>query len=285
MNVKYILGTITIATIIGGTIYMIKKSKDLEAIEEGEITLAEARSIVAEKETKSVTTNSQTDMKKAVISARKTAYDEEIDEEEEEEDEETDIEVIDECESYAYEKPTEEDAELRYEPSSRDARNQFIRMELAEWVPLEDVYQTLLNLFEFPFNPINDGDRDLKTRIIDYRAQFFGFDSKWTREVTIADIILHYARLAEFNGGESVRYWAEYFLDFNEFELMTPSHVIDKLLKSLNSHVYFNEERQTFGLFGLTSHSMDQAIKIANRNIDNSVTYEIEFNEFLKSCL
>jgi hypothetical protein len=158
-------------------------------------------------------------------------------------------------------------------------------MELAEWVPLEDTYQTLKTLFEFPFKPVNDGDELLRTQVIDYRAQFFGHASVWTKDITIADIILHYAREAEFQVGENVKYWAEYFLEFNPIHVDTPSRAIDDWIAHINNHVYFNEERATFGLFGLTRECMDQAIRIANRNIDSSVTYEIEFQEFLKSCI
>ena len=180
---------------------------------------------------------------------------------------------------------TEEDKVLRYEPSSLDALHQFKRMELAEWAAVEDTHQTLARLFEFPFQPKNDGDDMLRTQIIDYRVQFFGFGSRWAQQVSFADVILHYARCAEFNVGESVKYWVEYFLEFNDLYHSYSSYTLDEALNSLNSHTYFNEERQTFGLFGLTRGSMDQAIQIANRNIDRSVTYEIEFNEFLKSCL
>jgi hypothetical protein len=178
-----------------------------------------------------------------------------------------------------------EDIELRYDPNSRDARNQFIRMELAEWRPLEDNYQTLLRLFDFPFKPQNDGDELMATQVIDYRVRFFGFGSRWCKEVTVADIIMHYSRKAEFNCGENVRYWADYFLEFNELDFTKANHEIDEVLLRLNSHTYFNEERATFGLFGLTRECMDQAIRIANGNVDRSVTYEIEFNEFLKSCV
>src|SRR5205085_4452626 len=136
--------------------------------------------------------------------------------------------------------------------------------------------QTLTNLFNFPFKPQNDGDHDLYTKVIDYRVQFFGFGSRWSKEVTIADVILYFARNAEFNVGESVRYWAEYFLEFNDLDFTQPSYIIDERLNELNSHTYFNEERATFGLFGLSRVAMDSAINIANRNIDRSVTYEIE---------
>lgn len=325
MKLRTVMGTVTIIAIVGGTIYAIKKAKDSDKIKGEEISLDEAKAIVGARknnpqevyrnaqkcvndfdsvyptyfEDKTVETYSKADIeatRKLLEELTEGEMDEVIDdsremasynssfirsddakapyaEEEYEEEENTEIENI------------EGDGELRYEPSSREARNQFIKMELAEWVPLEDSYQILQSLFEFPFVPQNDGDYDLKTKAIDYRVQFFGFGSRWNQEISMADIILYYARQAEFNCGESVRYWAEYFLEFNAFDIHTPSRVVDDILKNLNAHTYFNEERATFGLFGLTRESMNQAITIANRNIDRSVTYEIEFNEFLKSIL
>ena len=296
MKAKHILGTVTIVAIIGGTIYAIKKSKDAKKAEGEEITLAEAKAIVAEKEfNKSYPTyfedEALIEYAKADVEATRQVVarlyedqefntDDEEDEEEpitiEQEPEEDDVEELDD---------TEEGDELRYEPSSKEARTQFIKMELADWAPLEDAHQTLTNLFNFPFKPQNDGDHDLYTKIIDYRVRFFTFGSRWAKEVTIADVILYFARKAEFDVGESVRYWTEYFLEFNELDFTQPSYLIDDILNMLNSHTYFNEERTTFGLFGLSRKAMDNAISIANRNIDRSVTYEIEFEEFLKSCI
>ena len=178
-----------------------------------------------------------------------------------------------------------EELELRHDPNSVEAKHQFIRMELADWTPMDYGYRVMLKLFDFPFVPQNDGDEMLRTQLIDFRVQFFGFNSRWVKDISMADVIIHYARAAEFNCGESMRYWVEYFLDFNGFDDEMASHTIDKIINQHNAHAYFNEERATFGLFGLTRESMNQAIAIANRNIDRSVTYEIEFNEFLKSCI
>jgi hypothetical protein len=290
---RHFWGTVTIVAIVGGTIYAIKKSKDAEKTEGEEISLEEAKDIVARgqineevdapKVRRLVATSAIPYAGDTVINADtiirgdivESVANHDVLSDEEEEDEE----ILEEDE------PTEEDGELRYDPNSKEALNQYIRMELAEWRPLEDSHQTMVKLFDFPFRPMNDGDDILRSQIADFRAQFFGTDSRWANEVTIADIILHYARAAEFNCGESVKYWVEYFLDFNELDFTMSSHEIDEMIQRLNSHTYFNEERQTFGLFGLTRDSMDQAIRIANRNVDRSVTYEHEFNEFLKSCL
>jgi hypothetical protein len=310
MKLRYILGTVTIAVIIGGTIYAIKKSKDQEKLEGEAISLEEAESIVNRHgqtlpyvENDVVTSNElfkdikhdklsprfvgETLESVSIVGVRKADIDEildDCDEDFEDEEEETllqqdvDIDML-------LKETTEEDRELRYEPNSIEARNQYIRMELAEWMPSDEVYKIMEKLFEFPFQPQNDGDEYLRTNIIDYRVRFFGFNSRWVTEVSYADVILHYARAAQYNCNETVRYWTEYFLEFNEFDEFTSSLTIDELLDQLNSHTYFNEERTTFGLFGLTRNSMDQAIRIANGNVDSSVTYEIEFNEFLKSII
>jgi hypothetical protein len=341
---RYILGTTTMLVIVGGTIYAIKKSKDLEKSEEESISLAEARALVKERGGKTEVTAEFTqvtegvdtgideshriigssgvkpplsEVVKEVEKARiiKATAVSDMDSDENEEDlldeddplhdaypeltEDSDNLPISDWEGedipsvepltdfYYYEEGInpKEDKTLRYDPNSIDAKHQFIRMELADWQPDNDVYRILLQLFEFTFVPRNRGDEILRTQIMDYKVQFFGYNSKWNKEISFADVILHYARAAEFNCGESIPYWVEYFLEFNEIEWDSTSQHIDMILDRLNTHSYFNEERQTFGLFGLTRESMDNAIKIANRNVDRSVTYEIEFNEFLKSCI
>lgn len=318
---RYIFGTTTIVLIVGGTIYAIKKSKDAEKEAEQAISLEEARDIVEsrkeEKEdseeihfTRKIEIVEESDdligqpyvSKIQGLKPSEIYYDEELDVEYEiSNDDEDPLNDKYEYLTEATPGPTieplidfsyiedgidpKEDKTLRFEPSSIEAKNQFIRMELADWEPNHDVYQIMLQLFDFAFIPTNDGDEIMRTQIIDYKSRFFGLGSKWNREVSYADVVLHYARSAEFDCGETVQYWVEYFLDFNEFTWGTTSQQVDTLLMRLNSHSYFNQERQTFGLFGLTRESMDQAIRIANGNIDRSVTYDIEFNEFLKSCL
>lgn len=319
---RYIVGTVTIIGLLGFTAYAIKKYKDEQKADEEGMTVAEAMAEVQAHKNKlheeyAEGTDSNVIHFKSPLDPVASpdsdgediegdegiapgAYDngKKFDIEDEEDDDEyfdEDDEEFDEDEEEIApqdddtipfsEYITEEDKELKYEPSSLDAKAQFINMELAEWARIEDPHKTMLKLFDFEFTPKNDGDWDLKTKIIDYKVQFFGFGSRWTQIITFADVILYFARLANYNVDESVRYWVDYFLDFNELHHTTPSHRIDELLDQLNSHTYFNEKEQTFGLFGLTRNSMDQAIKIANGNIDKSVTYEIEFNEFLKSCL
>lgn len=178
---------------------------------------------------------------------------------------------------------TEEDRQLKYEPSSDQARQQFINMELADLVVGTPSYNTVLKLFDFPFNPVNDGDYDLKTRLIDYRVQFFGFGSKWTQDISYAEVVLHYARSTAYNYDESIEYWVDYFFQFDNLTAYDSSATMGQTIEALNTHSYYNSVSETHGLFNLTSRSMELAIHIASRNVDTALTYDIEFNEFLKT--
>lgn len=315
MKAKHILGTVTIIAIVGGTIYAIKKSKDLQKQQEGEISLEEAMAEVkARREANDVPVvpvfteedmedvRAEADFQASFTRPRVVKADDFEDEPEEEEEfveyqpatkedypmkEVEEVKVMDQevdMDTPFKEYWTEEDRTLRHDCNSQEALHQYIRMELAEWAPNEENYQTMVKLFNFPFNPENDGDWDLKTQIIDYRAQFFGLESKWCQQVTFAEVILHWAKGANYNMNESIRYWAEYVLQFVELDHRMPSHAIDEVIGQLNQHTYYNEHMNTFGLFGLTKGKMEDAIMVAERNIDKTLTYHIEFNEFLKTC-
>lgn len=315
INWKYVMGVTTIVGVVAFTAYAIKKSKEQKKIEEESMTAEEAREfaktykenvgdglenpadvpeihIIGSKETDELMEDIKektfeiTGLPEELIYKGENNNNEEYGRLEELHipKEESTFNYLDcDLDNPLAETMTEEDMVLRYEPNSQEARNQFIRMELAEWVPIrEEVYTIMLNLFDISFDTENDGDWDLKTKIIDHRVQFFGFGSRWSKEVTMADVILHFAKLAVFNLDESVKFWVEYFLEHNEFEIGMDRHHMDDLVEALNNHTYFNDRLGTYGIFGLSPESMNDAIHNAKRNIDTSVTYEIEFEEFLK---
>lgn len=300
MNTKKILGIVTITVIVGGTIYAIKKSKDIQRTDEAVISLDEARAMMRLRQ--------EAEKSTAQVAERFEMTEEEIEELVDDAREEVnwnasfEVKPEDRADSIEggvspsfyddvdYNIPlaeimTEEDKVLRFEPNSQKALEQYIKMELAEWLPMEPSYQAMLRLSSFPFEPKNDGDHILLTQIIDYRAGFFGMASIWTQQVSFADVILHYARLTDFNCGGGVRSWVDHILEHNQFDDLRTSAQIDEAIDRLNDHTYFNEELVTFGLFGLTRDQMDDAARVAHMNIDKQLTYEIEYNVFLQSCL
>lgn len=180
---------------------------------------------------------------------------------------------------------TEEDKILRHDPNSQKALQQYMKMELAEWMPLENNYQTLLKLFHHEFHPLNEGDKQLHGNLADRRAEFFGPKSKWTNKVTFADIILHFARSTEFHIGEDIRFWVNHLLEFNDFFDAMTDEEVETIIHEMNTHTYYHKPTNTFGLFGLTSIQINEADNIAKNSIGRQLTYNIEYNEFLKGCM
>lgn len=296
INWKTVTGTITVLGIVGVTAYCIKKSLDAKKQAAESITVEEAMAEVqAKKELEeqlaetSATEEYEEDEDLPFIVAKPVFNIDEIEKVKPTiiEGGELDFEynfvpVLDRPFS---EVMTEEDNVLNYESNSKQARMQFIRMELAEWGALEETYSNMLHLFKIDFQPTNDGDWALRNTILDYRVQFFGFESKWSKEITMADVILHYARALQFECDETVSHWVEHILDYTGLDAyLTPEEREDKINR-LNNHTFFNQETNTYGPFGLSEDEFRSAQFIAGRNIDDKVTYDIEFNEFLKTFL
>lgn len=297
MKTKTVMGFVTFSAIVGGSAYLIyryKKNKE-EGVEEGPITLDEARAMTALREqakNSSVQVGEMLGMNREEIeeiiddSHDTAGYNESFNTDKitKENEKSTYFDDVDFNIPLA-DTITEEEKKLRYDPNSTQALHQFMKMELAESLPMDPSYQAMVRLFDFPFEPKNDGDNILFTQLIDYRAQFFGMGSKWTQAITMADVILHYARLTDYNVGAGVWHWVEHMVISGDFIDIQDSIQIGDVIERLNNHTHFNEEMQTFGLFALDRYQMDEASKVARQNLDPSLTYEIEFNVFLQGCI
>lgn len=291
------MGFVTFSAIVGGSAYLIyryKKNK-AEGVEEAPMTLEEARALTALREQAKKSSvqvgeafgMNREEIEAIVDDAHDTAgFNESFntDKIKNENEKSTYYDDVD------YNIPladtiTEEEKKLRYDPNSTQALHQFMKMELAEGLPMDPSYQAMVRLFDFPFEPKNDGDHILFTQLIDYRAQFFGMPSRWTQAITMADVIAHYARLTDFNVGNGIWHWVEHMVMSGDFIDNVTSHNIGEIIERLNNHTHFNEDMQTFGIFALDRYQMDEASKVARQNLDPSLTYEIEFNVFLQGCI
>lgn len=183
----------------------------------------------------------------------------------------------------------EGEGKLRYDPNSDEALLQFMRMELAEWAPYEEIYKTLEFLYDVPFEPKVDGDIALHSTLVDYRGEFFGPASRWAINVPFTDMILHYARLADYNLGGGIRYWVGHFLGGNRMNITDmPDHQIEYMILLMNKHDFYYEEggKTSYGFFSLDKGSFDNAVRVARDNtMDHELTYDIEFNEFISKSI
>lgn len=295
INWRYAVGVTTIVGVLGLTTYAIVLHRRQLKDEENSMTLDEAKDLV-EKSRKSGSLSSEKiaiglindlgfekGLEKDIV-VKTVEEVEKILEKEELEQMEEDLrneEPVLEPEPILLE--DEGEGKLRYDPNSDEALVQYMRMEAAEWAPNDPMYDTLMALFDVIFEPINDGDTNLHSKLVDYRSEFFGPASRWAIRVSFADLLLHFARLADFNIGAGVKYWAEHFLDVNGINAqdMSEETLID-IVQLMNEHIFVSNNGFTNGLFAIESESMDRALEIAAGTIEGSLTYEIEFNEFLK---
>ena len=292
MNRKKVLGLITISAIIGGTGYCIYKHlKEKESGElEAPISLAEAREIVKQS---TIKVEESTRNVAEAFGIPHEEIEDLIDEARDEASFNSSF-VSNEYDFYDdldYTRPyseyiTEEDKKLRFDSNTIQARDQFIKMELADLLPSSTEYQLMKRLFDFPFEPLNDGDDILLSQLEDYRQEFFGPTSKWTSAVSMADVICHYSRLLDFNVGGGVGHWIIELSNNTGISEIASSNEIGRVVEELNQHRHsLNDEGVQWGIFALHPYDMQNAQNIADSTIDGEVTYEIEFNEFLKKVV
>lgn len=175
----------------------------------------------------------------------------------------------------------EGDNELRHDPNSTEALEQYMKMQLAEWAPHEDGYKTLLRMFEIPFDPLVQGDVYLKEEIQDNRAEFFGPQSQWVSRVSYADIIFHYAAWLDFSFDSGKKFWAEELLKINGLDSQVIEPEIFEQLSYYNKHEYDGEDPAD-GLFQLEADEVESAEYYAAMKVPNELTYDIEFEEYKK---
>ena len=254
---RHILGGITMFSIIGFTAYAIYEYKKQSKLREEVYSVEEITLEIQQRE------------------------EEKIDELFESGDTDGFREEMVEVGLHEYEEDTEEDEKLRHNPNSKEAREQFIFMNLAEWEPDSDDYNMLLYLYTFPFQPKVTDDRRLREVLIDDRKNFFGEDSKWNTRITWGDVVLYYANRTVFEINGTVNHWVRFILDNMEVNHLMSSDRVDNILLDLTNHYYFNQ-KGLFGMFGLDEDAVDDAYTIADNRLDDNISFEIEYNEFLK---
>lgn len=153
---------------------------------------------------------------------------------------------------YIYKNEVEEEEILRYHPNSTEAIEQYTQMRLAD---LEDewVRGMLSILFNKPFEPSSDKDMLIFEHIEQERESFFGPDSVWNNKGTMAELILHFANLDDFDNGGGIEYWARFILTNVDLMGQISQMRLETRCEAIMQHKYYNETGQitTFGIFGL----------------------------------
>lgn len=137
----------------------------------------------------------------------------------------------------------EEVTELRHDPNSVAALEQYKEMRLAD---IHDVglKMILRRMFEVPFNPQNQDDETVAMHISEERLEFFGEGSKWIYEKTMAELLLHFADLMDFDLSTGVEQNVRAFIANLKVTTDVKVEELEELMGLLQTHLH------TGGIFG-----------------------------------
>ena len=228
-----------------------------------------------------------TDQENARLKLLEEARQEELDEMEEEDANYVDPREVAIQEIVAYYGGSEEDEEgdvkiLRYDVDSLEALKQYKDMRLADLAPISRTKAVMMNLFSRRFEPLNEHDENILKHIRDSRTEFFGPNSKWLEGATLAELILYFAELTDFDIDGGGEFWTTDFINNLGISIESSPDQLDEVFDDLLFHDFYS--RKGFGLFCLDGEAMDKVDewdKVNNRNR----TFLGQYNVFISTKL
>lgn len=173
--------------------------------------------------------------------------------------------------------------ELRYEPNTKEALNQYKEMMLAEFDAMGNAKKLMWKLFDIPFHSSNSQDRNIVDYIIDERTRFFGEDCKWNDKVSIADLILHFAKMSSFDIGQGLEFWTNQFIyhiglrpDMSEVEM---NNTIGNLIR----HSLATDKG--YGMFALDNDQYQKMVHGMTVRQDPTPSFTKQYHVFLEYWL
>lgn len=153
----------------------------------------------------------------------------------------------------------EEEEKLRHHPDSQAAWDQYVNMRLADIddPDLERFYRILMNV---DYYPIEDGrDHIVESNITNDRTLFFGGASRFVGGMTIGELLLHFARLLDFDLDQGIEYWADRLLiniDLEYHKRLTHTKLQQTVYEVVNHRWYNSAFEHSFGIFALYDPEM-----------------------------
>lgn len=190
------------------------------------------------------------------------------------------IEGSEELEEYLDDE--EEVEKLRHDPNSVEAMVQYQNMRMAD-IGSGTHREIFQKMFGIPFEPDSDKDYTIFENISQERIDFFGPDSVYSDQASMAEVYLHFANLADFDMDRGVEYWVTMFFSNTGLEFDMHDYEIEDIMDEVSQHTYVvptsDPEIYSFGIFGLLGDEetcenyfsklsfQDQYWKLMNREV------------------
>ena len=141
-----------------------------------------------------------------------------------------------------------DEGQLRFPPNSREAMEQYKAYRLAElgqFTPQRDV---MYRMFEDPFEPTLPDDSQVLDHIREARIEFFGEESHFVNQASMAEVYLHFAFLVAVDLDIVFELKVAQLLEVTGITPQTTSLERINIFQALNDHQFQNGTR--VGLFG-----------------------------------
>ena len=173
--------------------------------------------------------------------------------------------------------------ELRFPPNSEEALHQYKEMRLAEFDAMSFGRRQLYRLFKIPFQPSNNADAIIMSNMIHDRKEFFGKESIHNANITVADLVLYFGKMSDFDLDQGVEFWTNQFLFNLNFDGETSDMELNHTIDALVDHELWGPEG--WGLFGLDEHQRNDAIARSIRGYGGKLSFLIQYHVFLERAL
>lgn len=174
-----------------------------------------------------------------------------------------------------------EDDELRYDPNSDEALEQYKRMIFSDFDGEYDLIPRLERVFDKKFFPINEPDANVQKHILIEREKFFGEGvSAWNRDTTFAELFIFFANRVAWDYYIDSAYVLKFILDNVNIYQHSSETKLSTMVTDIKDH-NFMSDNDTYGIFGLTPEDYENNIvnypgRVINSNDD--VTFAMEYN-------
>lgn len=194
-------------------------------------------------------------------------------------------------------KQNEEEKDMaitKVHPDSIEALDRYIDMRLADIRSFdglllnENTYDIMRMLFEsgYAFIPENECDQPMVDNLLQIRAEFFGEDGKWAKQVTWAEVILYFAERSEYDiDGEVANYCDDWLYKIG-IDIDTGAASIAQILNDLNRHIFINDEG--FGLFSLNEEQYQEMISGVYGRVVNGpeeISFTMEHDRYITGMM
>lgn len=174
------------------------------------------------------------------------------------------------------------DEKLRHDPNSKAAIDQYKLMIMSEFEHDPDIYDTLVNTWDVLYKPINERDETVELHIWEERCRFFGEDSIFVNDATMAEVFIFYANKLAYDYGVDPLYALRSIFFAIGIDDTTGPTEIDDIMRQLMHHDYVSRKNR-YGIFGLPMHKYESRIKTYPQvriNGNEDIGFDMEYNVF-----